>query len=178
MTGNRRAFWSVLLVCLTAVGAFALQRNSGLTMLRAITPDAHQLIKSQQMPDGLVCTIEKSVHLQETVTGELKVWLSEDQEPLLLERGGVDANTLIFSGLNTDKPVVRGNIWEVALRVVSRQRAGEILYLRDASTTGSGEVLYTIYRKKKVVIESLQTDLTPLQPEALATGTMAIGKCK
>ena len=138
---------------------------------------AHQLLKSQQMPDGLGCTFEKSVLFTATATGELKVRLTEHKEQFVLEQGGLDASKIIFSGLNTNKPVVRGNLREIGLDVINRERDGEILYLRSTGG-GAGEVLYTIYRKNKVVIESRQTDLTPLLPEVVPLGTMAIGKCE
>jgi hypothetical protein len=109
-----------------------------------------------------VCRLEKSA-----------VVMLEPSTMKLISEVGDDASlTIILAGLDTEHPVMRGNIGESKLDVLRRKP--EAVWLAETPTLG-GVNIWTYFRKERVVILSKQYT----QPAAPGPfGLMVIGKCE
>lgn len=122
----------------------------------------------------LVCGFERTGLVYQESSGEFSAEIGEGP-PIQLSPDELDSETVVISGLDTEKPVLKGNWGEsvlTILRTIEHKDFGKVVWLAETPPLG-GVNIYTVFLKSKTVIESKQQIFIkdPL-------GSIAIGKCK
>ncbi len=81
-----------------------------------------------------------------------------------------NANQVIFAGLDTETPVMKGNMGETPLGILKKD--SDVIWLAEMTDLGSINV-WTIFKKQKIVIQAKQYSMF-----GKPFGLMAMGKCK
>lgn len=80
-----------------------------------------------------------------------------------------NADPVIFAGLDTETPVMKGNMGETSLSVLMRD--SETIWLVEAPPLGGANV-WTIFKKQKIAIQAKQYSMF-----GKPFGLMSMGKC-
>ncbi len=92
-------------------------------------------------------------------------------EPIVLECGWLNSETIILAGLDSSSPVLRANLGESKLEILRRTK--EVIWLVEKPPLG-GVNIYALFLKSRTVIESKQQLFLGNEPY----GSLAIGECK
>lgn len=123
----------------------------------------------------LVCSFEQSALVQQDSGGELSAKIGKGS-PLQIAPDELDSETIVISGLDTKRPVLKANLGEstlTILRTVEHRDFGKVLWLAEAPPLG-GLNIYTVFLKSKIVIESKQQWFITEGP----LGSISMGRCK
>jgi len=112
----------------------------------------------------LVCTFQASGIVTETESGKLSA-----------EADTKERWSIIFAGLVTNEPVMKGNLGETKLRVLRRTPEG--LWLAE-EPPDSGLNVFAIFPRSRTAIMSKQYDIGLMLGKVLPFGLISIGKCE
>ncbi len=119
----------------------------------------------------LICTFQESASVKREPSGEISSESGTIGEPIVLESGGLNSETIILAGLDSSSPVLRANLGESKLEILRRTK--EVIWLVEKPPLG-GVNIYALFLKSRTVIESKQQLFLGNEPY----GSLAIGECK